>query len=183
MHEDLMKGNCAYETACNDPVYVQATITVKKSTSLFSTADSIDVVLDYSYNGVYYPNVYYRSSRGPSWWADNGKTIPVAVNPENPGQLVQDMLNHTAVWLSPLLCALGLSALIYTLALEFPRFRAWRVRAANKPALISRPYGKSKPAVYEPDYLKDIFILMLPILTITSVILSLIFPYAFSIVN
>ena len=173
----------AYETACNDPVYVQATITVKKSTSLFSTADSIDVVLDYSYNGVYYPNVLYRCSRSPRWWTDNGKTITVAVNPENPGQLVQDMLNHTAVWLSPLLCALGLSALIYTLALEFPRFRAWRVRAANKPALISRPYGKSKPEVYEPDYLKDIFILMLPILIITSVILSLIFPYAFSIVN
>ena len=173
----------AYEAACNNPAYVQATITVKKSTSLFSTADSIDVVLDYSYNGVYYPNVLYRSSRSPRWWTDNGKTITVAVNPENPGQLVQDMLNHTAVLLSLLLCALGLSALIYTSALEFPRFRAWRVRAANKPALISRPYGKSKPEVYEPDYLKDIFILMLPIWIITSVILSLIFPHTFSIAN
>ena len=173
----------AYEAACNDPVYVQATITVQRPASLFSTAESLEAVLDYHHNGVHYQNVFYRSNQHPRMWEEHGTTITVAVDPNNPGQLVRHMLDGWSIWIPTLLWGLGLSGLIYTLALAFPRFRAWRVRAANKPALISRPYGKSKPEVYEPDYLKDIFILMLPILIITSVILSLIFPYAFSIVN
>ena len=173
----------AYEAACNDPVYVQATITVQRPTSLFSTAESLESVLDYSYDGVYYQNVYYHGNQNPSMWEDHGTTITVAVNPNNPGQLVRHMLNGWSIWIPILLWGLGMSGLIYTLLLTSPLFCAWRVRAANKPALISRPYGKSKPEVYEPDYLKDIFILMLPILIITSVILSLIFPHTFSMIK
>ena len=169
----------AYEAACNDPVYVQATITVQRPTSLFSTAESLESVLDYSYDGVYYQNVYYHGNQNPSMWEDHGTTITEAVNPNNPGQLLRHMLNGWSIWIPILLWGLGMSGLIYTLALAFPRFRVWRVHAANKPAWISRPYGKSKPEVSKPDYFKDLFFLMVLIWILTAVFLSLVFPHTF----
>ena len=174
----------AYETACNDPVYVQATITVKHAASLLSsTGGSLDIVLDYNYDGVHYQNIYYQSSKSSNRWADQGSTITVAVNPENPAQPIRNMLNTIFVWPPCVLWTLGLSGLIYTLALACPRFRAWRIRIANKPSFLSRPYGKPQSEVFEPDYLKDIFLLMLLIWIITSVILSLIFPHTFSMIK
>ena len=174
----------AYEAACNNPAYVQATITVKHAASLLSsTGGSLDIVLDYNYDGVHYQNIYYQSSKSSNRWADQGSTITVAVNPENPAQPIRNMLNTIFVWPPCVLWTLGLSGLIYTLALACPRFRAWRIRIANKPSFLSRPYGKPQSEVFEPDYLKDIFLIMLPILIITSVILSLIFPHTFSMIK
>ena len=168
----------AYEAACNDPVYVQATITVEFDKTLLSASEYFKAVLDYHYDGVHYQNVFYRSTQSRRILEDHGTTITVAVDPNNPGQLVRNMWNQ---WtdLSIPLWALGLSGLIYTLALAFPRFRAWRVCAANKPAWISRPYGKSKPEVSKPDYFKDLFFLMVLIWILTAVILSLAFPHTF----
>lgn len=178
-----LDGLMAYENACNNPVYVQATITVRRSTGLTASVGSLDAVLSYNYDGVQYQDVYYRGNQNPRMWDDHGDTITVAVNPKNPSQLVKWMLNEMTVLFSILLWALGLSMLVYTIALDIPVFYTWRIRAANKPPFLSRPYGKPSPVVFKPDYIKDIAVLIILICIVTIVILSLIFPHTFSMIN
>lgn len=171
----------AYERACRNPVIVEAEKQVVPYHTDFTGATYYDILLSYEYDGVSYSGIYYHYSKNPSaLWEEPGH-VRVAINPEHPEVLVRHMLRKTPVELSVAFWTLGLSLLIYALALKIPAFLSWRIRAANKPAFLSRPYGKPKPEVCEPDYLKDIALLLLPVFAATILILSFIFPYTFSI--
>lgn len=174
-----LDGIRAYEYACNNPVIVEA----EKEVTGSLTSTAYEIYVNYSYGGVEYEHIYYdsySSARNPDiiWGGENH--IMVAIDPHNPGMPIRNMFSKAPVWISVPLWSLGLSMLIYGTALEFPKFRAWRVLCANRPSFLSRPYTKPNVDTDHPDYLKDAAFIWFPILFISTIILSLLFPYTFS---
>ena len=163
-----------YEYACGHPVIVEAE---RKLVYIHDTYH--DIYLSYTYNDVRYEDIYYGSSKNPGIRWDGVTTMSVAVDPMNPAQPIHNMFSPDPTILAVVLWALGLSMLIYGLALKLPTFHAWRVRKANDPGFLSRPYGK--PAVYSstPEYLTDYLIISVPVVLIHLIILTFLFPCTF----
>ena len=163
----------AYEHACANPVYVQATIHVEESVSLFGLTPHYDELLSYEYEGRTYHDVLYSSSQNINARSNEGSVITVAVDPQNPGQLVKWMLKQNPAMFGPLLIVLGGSLFCYGFALQNGRFRRWRVEKANRRRKI---YSQN------PDYLKDVFWFYLPMFVLLMVAFAFIFPHTYSMV-
>lgn len=170
-----------YESACRNPVIVEAETEIVPVRTSLSGSMIYDIYLSYEYGGASYSRIYYRYSKSPAALWNTEKSLSVALDPEHPEILLKYMLRKGPIQLAILLWTVGSSALLYALALNIPAFCRWRVRSANKPVFFARPYGKSRAEVSEPDFLKDIALMMLPVYLATIIPLSFIFPYTFSI--
>jgi len=152
----------AYNEVCKEPVYVEATISVRMESSQY-----YDEYLSYEYENTMYKDIYYRHVK--SWVANEpGTIITVAINPNNPAQLVEHMVQDDFLQLSLLIFSVGLAMLLYGIAIEFAAFRNWRLAKAIR---------KSSRAI-EPDYLMDMFVLSALVAAIVFTVMVLRFPYA-----
>ena len=164
-----------YEYACEHPIIVEA-----ERELVYKHDTYHDIYLSYTYDGVKYDNIYYSTSKNPGIRWDGKETLTVAVAPNDPGVPLRNMFDPAPISFGVVLWALGLSMLIYGIAINFSSFRHWRVRQANKPGFLSRPYGKPANYSASPDYLKDFIFLFTPIVLICLIILGFSFPYTFS---
>ena len=169
-----------YEYACENPIIVEAERNVVENHYWLTGGPYYEIYVSYSYDSVTYEDVFYRTSKNPGIRWDGVESIAVAVAPNDPSMPIRNMFNETPVIFAVILWALGLSMLIYGIALEFGSFREWRVRQANRPGFLSRPYGKPIKYTANPDYSKDYAFIFIPIAFINAIILTLIFPYTFS---
>ena len=160
----------AYEECIKSPVYVEATVSVRQEGSLVT---KYPMYLSYSYEGKIYERVPYASNQNELNLRNDGKVIMVAINPDNPSQLVSKMVNKTLFTCSVLIMAVGWALLFYGIAVKIDSFHNWRSKAAQRGGSFS---GK-------PDYWKDIFIVFLIILLSLSFILCMIFPNAYGIMH
>jgi len=165
----------AYEYARKNPIMVEAERKVVYAGSYY-----YDIYLSYTYDGVKYEDIYYDYSKNSSIMWDGVETITVALTPNDPGVPIRNMFDAAPILFGTVLWALGLSMLLYGIAIEFSSFRQWRVRQANKPGFLSKPYGKPLKYSANPDYLKDFIFLFTPIVLICLIILGFSFPYTFS---
>ena len=168
-----------YEYACEHPILVEAERKVVEEHYGLTGGSYFEIFVSYNYDGVDYKDVYYRNSKNPGIRWDGVETITIVVAPNDPGMPIRLMFNEDPVILAAVVWSLGLAALIYGIALEFPKFRNWRVSCANRPTFLSRPYGKPVKYTENPDYPKDFAFYFVPIIIASSIILSLIFPYTF----
>ena len=164
----------AYEYACKHPIIVEAERKLVYTHDIYH-----DIYLSYTYDGVKYEDIYYRTSKNPSIRWDGITTLTIAVAPNNPAMPIQNMFSPSPTLFGVVLWSLGLSMLIYGTALEFRSFRTWRVKKANQPAFLSRPYGKPTGFSAKPEYLTDFIIISLPLVFFHTIILAFIFPYTF----
>ena len=165
----------AYEYARRNPIIVEA-----ERNLVYKHDTYHEIFISYSFNGVRYSNVYYGTSKNPGISWDGIDTITVAVAPNDPGMPIRNMFDPAPILLGIVLWELGLSKLIYGIAIEFSNFRQWRVSQVNKTGFFSRPYGKPVTYSANPDYLKDFIFLFTPIALICLIILGFSFPYTFS---
>lgn len=163
-----------YEYACNNPVLVEAQRKVVYVDSIYH-----DVYLSYTHNDIQYDDIFYMTVKNPSITWDGVDTLTVAVAPKDPGIPIRNMFNTTPISFGVVLWALGFSMFVYGIAIEFPSFRDWRVKQANRPGFLSRPYGKPAKYTSNPDYLKDFVFLFISIILIFLFILDIFFPYTF----
>ena len=170
----------ACEYACNNPVIVEAERKIIRSSSFFTGYPHYNIYLSYTYKGVKYEDIYYYMTKNEHILWDGIETLTVAVDPNNPGMPIRNMFNEGPVVFAIVLWSLGLTMLVYGIAVEFPSFRNWRVSCANRPYFFSRPYGKPVKHTDAPDYAKDFVLIFIPILFSTIVILVFLFPYALS---
>ena len=168
----------AYEDACKSPVVVEATKSVVFTRGITGTLSYV-TQLSYSYNGIYYSNVPYQSSRSPSTLDYRGEVITVAINPNNPGELMCDMFPEGRVIFAVVIWSIGLSLLIYGIAIKIETFRDWRIDRANHRGFLSRLFPGPMQYQENPDYLKDSFFLALLIHCVSKIILIVLFPSIF----
>ena len=169
-----LDGLMAYEYACEHPIIVEAE---RKVVYIHDTYN--DIFLSYTYDGVKYDDIYYTTSKNPGTRWDGVKTLTVAVAPNDPGMPIRNMFDAAPVVFAFVLWSLGLAMLIYGIGVEFPSFRKWRVKQANRPGFWDRPYGKPIKYTANPDYWKDFTFILVLIAFITFLILTRIFPYTF----
>ena len=152
----------AYNEVCQEPIYVDATVSVRRGSSYY-----YDEYLSYEYENTVYKDIYYRTVK--SWVANvQGTIITVAINPNHPVQLVEHMVQGDFSQLSMLILAVGIAMLLYGIAIEFASFRNWR---------LSKAIRKSSRAI-EPDYLMDMFVFSALVATVVFSVMALSFPYA-----
>ena len=168
----------AYEDACKSPVVVEATKSVVFTRGITGSLSYV-TQLSYSYNGIYYSNVPYQSSRSPSTLDYRGEVITVAINPNNPGELMCDMFPEGRVIFAVVIWSIGLSLLIYSIAIKIDTFRDWRIDRANHQGFLSRLFPGPMQYQENPDYLKDSFFLALLIHCVSKIILIVLFPSIF----
>jgi hypothetical protein len=164
-----------YEYARRNPIIVEA-----ERELVYKHDTYHDIYISYTCNGVKYSDVYYGTSKNPGIRWDGVETITVAVAPNDPGIPIRNMFNPEPILLGAMLWAIGLSMLIYGIAIEFSSFRQWRVKQANKPGFLRRPYGKPNKYTANPDYLTDFVVIFVPLAIISLIILGFSFPYTFS---
>ena len=169
----------AYEYACKNPIIVEAKQTVKVSQPRFSATTYYDLYLSYHYDGVDYNDILYRSTQNPNYLFDDIDTITVAVAPNNPAIPVIRMFNEAPITFAVAMWYLGLSMLIYGILIEFPSFRDWRICQENHRRAKWKPHTCANKFATQPDYFRDLFIDLIPIVFISQIILSIIFPYTF----
>ena len=164
----------AYEYACKHPIIVEAERKLVYTHDIYH-----EIYLSYTYDGVKYEDIYYRTSKNPSIRWDGITTLTVAVDPNNPAMPIENMFFPSPTLFGIVLWALGLSMLIYGIALKFPTFHTWRVKKASHPGFLGKPYGKSVQFSSKPEYLTDFLIISLPVVFIHVIILAFVFPYTF----
>ena len=99
-----------YEKACAEPTCVQAAVSV----SMESNPNRRYVErISYTYGGVEYRDVFYASHAYRDTAMKDGEVVSVAINPENPGELLQYMVNFGFVYAGIIVTALGLALLSY----------------------------------------------------------------------
>ena len=169
----------AYEYALQNPVILEA----EKEVVSTMSATGYDIYVSYSYDGFEYDHIYYgrySTDKGDSDIIYSRKDpMVIAVDPANPGVPIKFMFQEFPVLLAVVLWSLGLASLIYGTALEFPKFRQWRVTCANRPGFFSRPYGKPEKTTEHPDYVKDTVFIWLPIYFVHAIVLGFTFPNTF----
>ena len=117
-----------YEKACAEPTYVQATVSV----SMGSNPNRRYVErLSYEYSGVEYQDVFYASHAYRDTAAKDGDVISIAINPENPGELLQRMVNFGFVYAGIIVTALGFALLSYGIISETSAFQKRRSTYGN----------------------------------------------------
>ena len=164
----------AYEYASGHPVIVEA-----ERKLVYTHEPYHDIYLSYTCNDVKYENIYYGYSKNPSIRWDGVTTMSVAVDPGNPAQPIHNMFSPTPTIFAVMLWSLGLSMLIYGVALLFPSFRAWCVKQGNKPGFLGLPYGKPTTHSENPEYLTCLIVAFIPIMLIHAILLLFLFPYTF----
>ena len=142
------------EEASNHPIIVEATISVSIEDSFFSANHYYKESLSYQIGDTLYDGVFYSQGRGNSRLAEQGKVITVAVNPDNPEQLIEHMYNQCLYWASILVLSVGLVLLLYGIL-------------AEKTKVFRQP---------NPDYFGVAFITEVAVLSVMGIGLSLIFP-------
>lgn len=158
-----------FEAACNNPVYVNATITVSPEDYLMSTDTYYTSYLSYSYEGKEYSDVFYSSGKSSRRREDDGKIISVALNPNNPAELATDMIHEAHLTVSIVILSAGLALLIYGAAIESDRFLEKRIEHEQK----------KYRTVMHPDYLKDISLTLIAVMALIQLILFFVFPHTF----
>ena len=174
-----LDGLQAYEYALQNPLILEA----EKEIVPTMSATGYDIYASYRYGGVEYQHIYYgrySTDRGDAdiIWSP-GAPIVIAVDPNHPGVPIKFMFREITVFISVVLASLGFASLLYGAALEFPRFRKWRVARANRPGFFSRPYGKPVNSSEHPDYLKDAAFTWFSVLFTFTMILGFLFPNTF----
>lgn len=147
-----------FEAVCQDPVNVEAVVSVEVDLPYY------DKYLSYTYDGICFDRVFYHSTKSTDTLWEDGSVITVSIDPRNPGALAEQMLSADAIHLALVLMAAGLSAGGYALALQNDRFRAWRLRVAQK---------RSRDGL---DYAWDAFMLALIIWVVLWLALAVAFP-------
>ena len=154
-----------YEKACAEPTYVQATVSV----SMGSHANRRYVErLSYIYRGVDYQGVFYNSHAFRDTAAKDGEVVSVAINPENPGELLQYTVYFGFVYAGIIVTALGLALLTDGIICKTGAFQKRH-----------RTYGQ-KNVYRNPLSHHQIHILLLfgAILSVEFVAMCIIFPHA-----
>lgn len=153
----------AYEELVKNPVYVQATISVEQEGFLIV---SYPMYLSYSYAGKTYEKVPYKANQNKLNLRDDGKSLTVAINPDDPTQLASKMVNRFLFDASLLIIVIGYALLFYGIAIEIEPFRNWRSKKT-----------KGKDCIMEnPDYAKDVFLISLVMILSLTLALALCFP-------
>jgi len=163
-----------YEYACEHPIIVEA-----ERELVYKHDTYHEIYLSYTYDGVKYDNIYYRTSKNPGIRWDGVETLTVAVAPNDPGVPLRNMFDAAPILCAAMLWALGLSMLVYGIAIEFSSFRQWRIQQANRPGFLSRSYGKPAQYAANPDYGKDFIFVFIPIVFLSLIILGFSFPNTF----
>lgn len=161
----------AYEKACNNPVLVDAQISVEIENAPLSFELRYIEYLSYEYGGVKYEGIVLKSHKEWATYAlsNDGKTVSVAINPNDPSQLVQYMVNDFLNTISLVILSVGLAFLVYGILIENDRIWNWRVSRASKSAF----------STVQPDYFKDSVILILFFATLLCFICNFTFPNTF----
>ena len=102
--------------------------------------------LSYEYDGIHYEDVFYQGSRSPYIMEDNGKMIRVLIDPQNPTQLAERIVNVFLVAVSLILFSVGIAMLLSGIAIEVPGFYQKRL------ALQQRKY----PHLTSLDHWSDV---------------------------
>ena len=117
-----------YEKACAEPTYVQATVSI----SMGSNPNRRYVeLLSYVYGGVEYQGVFHESHAYRDTAMKDGEVVSVAVNPENPGELLQRMVSFGFVYAGIIVTALGLALLSYGIISKTSAFQKRRSTCEN----------------------------------------------------
>ena len=154
-----------YEKACKEPTYVRAAVSV----SVGSNPNRRYVErLSYEYSGVEYQDVFYASHAYRDTAAKDGEVVSVAINPENPGELLQYMVNFGFVYAGIIVTALGLALLTCGIIFESSAFRKRHSTYGQK-----NPYGN-------PLSLHQVNIILLfgVFLAVEFAAMCMIFPHA-----
>ena len=155
----------AFQKAAKNPVYVHATMDVHTKGGILTFGLEYVVTLSYECDGKQYEGVYYKSRMNEYYMQYDGKETTVAVNPENPCELVENMYNPFWNVIPIASGTVGLACLIYGIAIETDTFRKWRIKAAV------RRYRLAKT----PDYVDDVLIIWFPVVILAIVMFVLLF--------
>ena len=117
-----------YEKACAEPTYVQAAVSVSMGSN---PNRRYEERLSYEYSGVEYKDIFYASHAYRDTAMKDGEVVSVAINPENPGELLQHMVNFGFVYAAIIVTALGLALLSYGIISETSAFQKRRSTYGN----------------------------------------------------
>ena len=135
---------CYLQRVCREGVWVDAVISAKPGNIWDREAD-YECRLSYEYDGIHYEDVFYQGSRSPYIMEDNGKTIRVLIDPQNPTQLAERIVNVFLVAVSLIVFSVGIAMLLYGIAIEVPGFYQKRL------ALQQRKYPHLTSLDHWPD--------------------------------
>ena len=140
----IMLDISCLQRVCREGVYVEAVVSVRLGELWILEAD-YESWLSYEFDGKCYEDVFYRGSRSPSLMEDNGKTIRVLIDPQNPTQLAEKIVNIFWVAVSLIVFSVGIAMLLYGTAIEVPGFYQKRL------ALQQRKYPRLTSLDHWPD--------------------------------
>lgn len=158
----------AYEKAVEEPLLVEGEISVVDEGWW---SESYVMYLTYSYDGVEYEGVPYRSSKNPETPQRAGEKVTVSLDHRNHGQLARHILKTGRINAAIAMLSVGLGLLAYFLALRSEAFRAKREEKAAQ-----HTWNKGKP-----DYVLDTALFVVPFLVFIELGLAILFPAAFGI--
>jgi hypothetical protein len=110
-----------YQRVCREGVWVDAVISVLPG-DIWNRKADYESWLSYEYDGIRYEDVFYDGGRSPERMKDNGKTIRVLIDPQNPTQLAERIVNIFLVAVSLIVFSVGIAMLLYGIAIEVPGF-------------------------------------------------------------
>ena len=158
----------AYEKAVEEPILVDGEISVVDEGWW---SESYVMYLTYSYDGVEYEGVPYRSSKNPETPKRAGEKVTVSLDHRNHGQLARNILKTGRIKAAIVMLSAGVGLLAYFLALRSEAFRAKREEKASQ-----HTWNKGKP-----DYVLDTALFVVPVLVFIELGMGIIFPAAFGI--
>ena len=135
---------CYLQRVCREGVWVDAVISAKPGNIWDREAD-YEIWLSYEYDGIRYEDVFYQGGRSPERMKDNGKMIRVLIDPQNPTQLAERIVNVFLVAVSLIVFSVGIAMLLYGMAIEVPGFYQKRL------ALQQRKYPHLTSLDHWPD--------------------------------
>lgn len=160
---------CYYERVFCDSVYVEAVISASRVEDTWVGDPTYERRLSYVFNGKQYDEILHDSGRSASRLEDDGKTITVMIDKDNPAQLSKWIVSDEKVTVSVIVLSLAVSLLAYGIAIEFASFRQKRVAKQRK----------KYPHAERADYYTDIGIPALIICLFLFCLLLLAFPNVF----
>jgi hypothetical protein len=159
---------CYLQRVCREGVWVDAVISAKPG-NIWNRKADYESWLSYEYDGIRYEDVFYDAGRSPERMKDNGKTIRVLIDPQNPPQLAEKIVNIFWVAVSLIVFSVGIAMLLYGVAMEVPGFYQKRL------ALQQRKY----PHLTSLDHWPDVGLMAGILFIVLWITLILIFPDAY----
>ena len=126
---------CYLQRVCREGVWVDAVISAKPGNIWDREAD-YECRLSYEYDGIRYEDVFYQGGRSPERMKDNGKTIRVLIDPQNPTQLAERIVNVFLVAVSLIVFSVGIAMLQGENTTDFGMLMAGAALAAAPIILI-----------------------------------------------